>query len=275
MVDGDTVFEPDTVRRARAAAADPRVGAVVRQHQGRQPARTARPLAAHRVRHRLQPRPPVFDVPQCMPTVPGAIGAFRREALVDAGGVSRRHAGRGHRPDDGHLSRRLAGGLRRTGPGLDRGSRHVRQLWRQRYRWCYGTMQAMWKHRQSVRAGASGKLGRRGLPYLLVFQVLLPLLAPAIDIATLYGPHLRLVVADSWWDWRSWRCSSSPPRTPSGWTANRSGRCGRCPSSNLSTGNSCISWWSSPYPAPCTGCGCGGRPSGVRATWRPAVEAGV
>ena len=49
-------------------------------------------------------------------------------------------------------------------------------------------MQAMWKHRQSVGdAGASGKLGRRGLPYLLAFQVLLPLLAPAIDIATLYA----------------------------------------------------------------------------------------
>ena len=41
------------------------------------------------------------------------------------------------------------------------------QLWRQRYRWCYGTMQAMWKHRGAVReSGAAGKLGRRGLPYL-------------------------------------------------------------------------------------------------------------
>ena len=37
------------------------------------------------------------------------------------------------------------------------------QLWRQRYRWCYGTMQSMWKHRHAVQErGAAGKLGRRG-----------------------------------------------------------------------------------------------------------------
>jgi hypothetical protein len=40
-------------------------------------------------------------------------------------------------------------------------------------------------------AGAAGKLGRRGLPYLLAFHVLLPLLAPLIDIATLYSVVVR------------------------------------------------------------------------------------
>ncbi len=68
-------------------------------------------------------------------------------------------------------------------------------LWRQRYRWCYGTMQAMWKHRGAVlQRGAAGKLGRRGLGYLLLFQVLLPLLAPVVDIFALYG----LVFLDPW-----------------------------------------------------------------------------
>jgi hypothetical protein len=46
----------------------------------------------------------------------------------------------------------------------------------------------MWKHRRAViQSGAAGKLGRRGMPYLLAFQVLLPLLAPVIDLATLYA----------------------------------------------------------------------------------------
>ena len=36
----------------------------------------------------------------------------------------------------------------------------------------------MWKHRGSVfESGPGGRLGRRGLPYLLAFQVVLPLLA--------------------------------------------------------------------------------------------------
>ena len=46
----------------------------------------------------------------------------------------------------------------------------------------------MWKHRRAVvEPGASGKLGRRGLPYLLAFQVLFPLLAPVIDVAAIYA----------------------------------------------------------------------------------------
>jgi hypothetical protein len=49
-------------------------------------------------------------------------------------------------------------------------------------------MQAMWKHRRSlVEHGPGGRLGRRGLAYLLMFQVLLPLTAPAVDVYGLYG----------------------------------------------------------------------------------------
>ena len=47
-----------------------------------------------------------------------------------------------------------------------------------------GTLQSMWKHRHAVvEGGRPGKLGRRGLPYLLLFQVLLPLTAPVVDVA--------------------------------------------------------------------------------------------
>jgi cellulose synthase/poly-beta-1,6-N-acetylglucosamine synthase-like glycosyltransferase len=62
------------------------------------------------------------------------------------------------------------------------------QLWLQRYRWCYGTMQSMWKHRRALReSGASGRLGRWGLLHLALFQVLLPLLAPLVDLFLVYG----------------------------------------------------------------------------------------
>jgi cellulose synthase/poly-beta-1,6-N-acetylglucosamine synthase-like glycosyltransferase len=70
----------------------------------------------------------------------------------------------------------------------------LRGLWRQRYRWAYGTMQAAWKHRRAIggRAitgpgGATTHLGRVGLPYLLVFGVLLPLLGPLVDVFTVVG----------------------------------------------------------------------------------------
>jgi cellulose synthase/poly-beta-1,6-N-acetylglucosamine synthase-like glycosyltransferase len=64
----------------------------------------------------------------------------------------------------------------------------LRQLWTQRYRWSYGTMQAMWKHRRAlVDRGPSGRFGRLGLPLVALFGVALPLLAPVIDLLTLYG----------------------------------------------------------------------------------------
>jgi hypothetical protein len=49
-------------------------------------------------------------------------------------------------------------------------------------------MQAMWKHRKALTdSGVSGRFGRVGLPFLTLFGVALPLLAPVIDIMLLYG----------------------------------------------------------------------------------------
>ena len=62
------------------------------------------------------------------------------------------------------------------------------QLWRQRFRWTYGTMQAVWKHRRSLRQrGASRRTGWLGLGHIGVFQVLFPLAAPLVDVFFVYG----------------------------------------------------------------------------------------
>jgi len=63
----------------------------------------------------------------------------------------------------------------------------LRGLWRQRSRWAYGTLQSLWKHRDALWRGDQGRIGRRALPYMLFFQVLLPLLAPLIDLFALYS----------------------------------------------------------------------------------------
>ncbi|HEX9999859.1 MAG TPA: glycosyltransferase family 2 protein, partial [Actinoplanes sp.] len=64
----------------------------------------------------------------------------------------------------------------------------LEQLYRQRYRWSYGTMQAMWKHRGALTdSGPSGRFGRVGLPFLALFGVALPMLAPVVDIMLVYG----------------------------------------------------------------------------------------
>ncbi|MFF8937008.1 bifunctional polysaccharide deacetylase/glycosyltransferase family 2 protein [Streptomyces paradoxus] len=188
MVDADTVFEPDALYRLVQPLAHPAVGAV----SGNTKVGNRRGLLG-RWQHleyvfgfNLDRR--MFEVLECMPTVPGAIGAFRRDALMGVGGVSGDTLA-----EDTDLTMALwRAGWRvvyeESAVAWTEVPTSLRQLWRQRYRWCYGTLQAMWKHRRAVvEVGAAGRFARRGLSYLAVFQVVLPLLAPVVDLFAVYG----------------------------------------------------------------------------------------
>jgi len=188
LVDGDTVFEPHAIGELVQPLLDPEVGAV----SGNTKVANRRGLLGrwqhleYVIGFNLDRR--LFDIAQCMPTVPGAIGAFRRAAVRDVRGVSAQTLAE---DTDFTMAIIRAGWRVVYAPDAiawTEAPSSLRQLWRQRYRWCYGTMQAMWKHRQSlVQGGAAGRLGRRGLTYLLLFQVLLPLTAPMVDVYGLYG----------------------------------------------------------------------------------------
>ncbi|MEV6904231.1 bifunctional polysaccharide deacetylase/glycosyltransferase family 2 protein [Amycolatopsis sp. NPDC051372] len=188
LVDGDTVLEPDTVRTLVQHFADPGIGAV----SGNAKVGNRRGLLGqwqhieYVIGFNLDRR--LYDVLQCMPTVPGAIGAFRRSAVLRLGGIP---------VDTLAEDTDLTMAMERAGwrvvyeqeaRAWTEAPATLGQLWKQRYRWCYGTLQAVWKHRRAVlERGAAGRLGRRGLPYLLLFQVLLPVLAPLVDAAALFA----------------------------------------------------------------------------------------
>ncbi|WP_234321226.1 bifunctional polysaccharide deacetylase/glycosyltransferase family 2 protein [Streptomyces katrae] len=188
MVDGDTVFEPDAVRMIIQPFANRRVGAVSGNakvvNRGGLLGRWQH--IEYVVGFNLDRR--LFDLAECMPTVPGAVGAFRREALLRVGGVSDITLA-----EDTDLTMALCrDGWRvvyeERAKAWTEAPASLGALWKQRYRWCYGTLQAMWKHRGALtQRGQAGKLGRRGLIYLLMFQVLLPLLAPVVDVFAVYG----------------------------------------------------------------------------------------
>ncbi|MFC4019238.1 glycosyltransferase [Micromonospora sp. GCM10011542] len=187
-VDGDTVFEPDAIRRLVEPFTDPRIGAVA----GNVKVANRRRLLGqwqhieYVIGFNLDRR--FYERLGCIPTVPGAIGAFRRRALVEAGGMS----GDTLAEDTDVTMAVLRAGWRVVYQDRARAwteaPASVRDLWRQRYRWSYGTMQAMWKHRGAVfDRGASGRFGRFGLPMLALFGVLLPLLGPVLDLLAIYG----------------------------------------------------------------------------------------
>ncbi|MBX6748621.1 MAG: glycosyltransferase family 2 protein [Micromonosporaceae bacterium] len=188
MVDGDTVLEPDSLRMLVQPFADPRVGGVA----GNVKVSNRRGLIGkwqhieYVIGFNLDRR--LFELMQCMPTIPGAIGAFRRQALRDVGGVRDRTLA-----EDTDLTMAVirAGWkvvYEERARAWTEAPHTLRQLWRQRYRWSYGTMQAMWIHRGAIRdSGPSGRFGRLGLPFLAAFGIVFPLLAPIVDIMTIYG----------------------------------------------------------------------------------------
>ncbi|MDX6738868.1 polysaccharide deacetylase family protein [Actinocorallia sp. A-T 12471] len=194
MVDGDTVFQRDTLRKIVRPFRDPRVGAV----SGNAKVANRRGILGrwqhieYVIGFNLDRR--MFDVFDCMPTVPGAIGAFRLAALKKTGGVSEDTLA-----EDTDLTMAInRAGYRvayeESAIAWTEAPASLSQLWRQRYRWCYGTMQAMWKHKSWFRE----KNGRLCLSYLTLFQVFFPLLAPAVDVfalhALLFGDRKQIAV---------------------------------------------------------------------------------
>ncbi|WLQ34106.1 bifunctional polysaccharide deacetylase/glycosyltransferase family 2 protein [Streptomyces castrisilvae] len=200
MMDGDTVFEPSTVRELVQPFGDPRVGAVAGNAKvgNRDSLIGAWQHIEYVMGFNLDRR--MYDLLRCMPTIPGAVGAFRRDALDRIGGMSEDTLA-----EDTDVTMALhRDGWRvvyaENARAWTEAPETVQQLWSQRYRWSYGTMQAIWKHRRAViERGPSGRFGRVGLPFVALFMVVAPLLAPLIDVFLLYGivfgPTQKTVVA--------------------------------------------------------------------------------
>src|SRR5258708_14999953 len=188
LVDGDTVFQPATIMRLVSAMRWYQVGAVSGNTKvGNRTGILGRWQHLEYVMgFNLDRR--MFDMLGTIPTVPGAIGAFRRAALAAVGGLSTDTLA-----EDTDLTMALGRSPWRVVYAPDaiawtEAPSSLRQLWRQRYRWSYGTMQAMWKSRRAViERGPSGRFGRYCLTYLALFHILLPLIAPVVDVFSVYG----------------------------------------------------------------------------------------
>ncbi|HEX6458923.1 MAG TPA: bifunctional polysaccharide deacetylase/glycosyltransferase family 2 protein [Thermoleophilaceae bacterium] len=185
--DADTIFEPHSLRRLAQAFRDPAVGAASGNTKvgNRQGLLGRWQHIEYVMGFNLDRR--LYDVLRCMPTVPGAIGAFRRAALADIGGVSDATLAE---DTDATLAIGRAGWTVvyvEDARAWTEAPSSLAALWRQRYRWSYGTMQAVWKHRAALWRPGEGRIGHRGIPYLSTFQIVLPSLAPLVDLFALYG----------------------------------------------------------------------------------------
>ncbi|MES5824446.1 glycosyltransferase [Streptomyces sp. RG80] len=188
MMDGDTVFEPDAVHQLVQPFADPEVGAVAGNAKvgNRDTVIGAWQHIEYVMGFNLDRR--MYDLLRCMPTIPGAIGAFRREAVLQVGGMSEDTLAE---DTDITIAMHRAGWrvvYQEHAKAWTEAPGSLKQLWSQRYRWSYGTMQALWKHRKSLTdKGPSGRFGRVGMPLVVIFQIVTPVFAPLIDVFTAYS----------------------------------------------------------------------------------------
>jgi cellulose synthase/poly-beta-1,6-N-acetylglucosamine synthase-like glycosyltransferase/peptidoglycan/xylan/chitin deacetylase (PgdA/CDA1 family) len=188
MVDADTVVAPNAIHELVQPFGTPTIGAVA----GNVKVGNRRRLIArwqhieYVIGFSLDRR--LYDALGCIPTIPGALGAFRRQALIEIGGLNVDTLA-----EDTDLTMAILRHGRRvvyqeTAVARTEAPDTLRQLSQQRYRWSFGTMQALWKHRRAmVERGPSGRFGRRGLPLIGLFTVILPLFAPVMDVLTVFG----------------------------------------------------------------------------------------
>ncbi|MFC4263226.1 glycosyltransferase [Ferruginibacter yonginensis] len=123
-----------------------------------------------------------FDYLNCITVVPGAIGAFNKTALIKAGGFTTDTLA-----EDCDLTMRLhkiGYSVRncREAISYTEAPETFKQFLKQRFRWSFGVMQCFWKHRNAFLNPTYKNFGMVALPYMLMFQMILPFLAPLADI---------------------------------------------------------------------------------------------
>ncbi|MEP6711897.1 MAG: glycosyltransferase [Ferruginibacter sp.] len=123
-----------------------------------------------------------FDLLNCITVVPGAIGAFKKTAIIEAGGFTSDTLA-----EDCDLTMRL----HRKGYQVHNCTNAIsyteapetmKQFLKQRFRWSFGVMQSFWKHRDAVFNPRYKNFGMVALPNILIFQIILPFLAPFADL---------------------------------------------------------------------------------------------
>jgi cellulose synthase/poly-beta-1,6-N-acetylglucosamine synthase-like glycosyltransferase/peptidoglycan/xylan/chitin deacetylase (PgdA/CDA1 family)/spore germination protein YaaH len=201
-LDADTLFPPDTIPKLARWFADPRVGAVAGNALvgNRNNLITRWQALEYVTAQNLERR--ALAVLGAVTVVPGAVGAWRREALEKLGGYP---ADTLAEDQDLTLAAQRAGWRVEFDPdarAYTEAPETVAGLLKQRFRWSFGTLQCIWKHRAGLFDLKHPVLGFLALPQIWVFQILLTAIAPLVDLAIVWSLIASIY---SWaFHWREW-----------------------------------------------------------------------
>ncbi|MEO6966137.1 MAG: glycosyltransferase, partial [Acidobacteriaceae bacterium] len=184
-IDADTVIAPDAISKLIPRLADPSVGAVAGNAKvGNRINLWTRWQALEYITSQNFERR-ALDLFNVVTVVPGAIGAWRTSAVKDAGGYHVNTVA-----EDADLTMNL---LRQgckvvyedRAFAFTEAPANMRSLMDQRFRWSFGILQAVVKHRGAFLRHRAMALF--ALPNMIIFQIILPLFSPFIDLMFLAG----------------------------------------------------------------------------------------
>ncbi len=185
-LDADTHFDRDTISRLVRWFTDPKLGAVAGNAKvgNRFNMITRWQALEYIVAQNLERR--ALATLGTLTVIPGAVGAWRREALLAVGGYP---------TDTLAEDQDLTIGLQRAGYTVRFDSSAMawteapttfRTLAKQRFRWAFGTLQCLWKYRDMTFNRKYGALGMIALPQVWLFQIMLTALAPVADLMLIW-----------------------------------------------------------------------------------------
>jgi peptidoglycan-N-acetylglucosamine deacetylase len=123
-----------------------------------------------------------FNLLNCITVVPGAIGMFKKAAIIEVGGFNTDTLA-----EDCDITIKLlkAGYIVRncsTALAYTEVPDTIKMFMKQRFRWSFGIMQSVWKHKEVLFRPSYKNLGMVAMPNALVFQFIMPLITPVADI---------------------------------------------------------------------------------------------
>jgi cellulose synthase/poly-beta-1,6-N-acetylglucosamine synthase-like glycosyltransferase/spore germination protein YaaH/peptidoglycan/xylan/chitin deacetylase (PgdA/CDA1 family) len=186
-LDADTLFPPKTIGRLVRWFQDPTIGAVAGNAiVGNRVNTVTRWQALEYVTAQNLERRALAAL-GAVTVVPGAVGAWRRSVLDTLGGYPSDTLAE---DQDLTIACQRAGWKVAFDPAAQAFTEApdtVGGLLKQRFRWSFGTLQCVWKHRAALFNPKTPTLGFVALPQIWLFQILLAVAAPLVDLAVVWS----------------------------------------------------------------------------------------
>ena len=186
FIDGDTVFDVDAISKLVRHFSDPSVGAVA-----------GFALVGNRVNILTKFQSVEYIVGQCLDrrafaylnangVVPGAIGAWRRAALTGVGGYATDTLAEDADATFSIIRNGWKVVFEPEAEARTEAPETLQSFLKQRYRWMFGMLQVVSKHRAAFIAGDPKGLGWLAIPNMLIFLFQFAFISPVLDSVAAY-----------------------------------------------------------------------------------------